>query len=74
MIKKLLFTFSILLLIGISGVIWFKCNWHRMPGIIDSIKNPTGPNQEVIWQDGPETRTSDKPNIIVILVDDMGFN
>ena len=45
-----------------------------MPGIISSFKNPVGPNKAVNWQDGPSTRTSDKPNIIVILVDDMGFN
>ena len=63
-----------LALIGIVGSIWFKYNWHRMPGIISSFKNPVGPNQAVNWQDGPSTRTSDKPNIIVILVDDMGFN
>ncbi len=45
-----------------------------MPGIIKSFKSPIGPNQVIDWQDGPSTRTSDKPNIIVILVDDMGYN
>ena len=72
--KKLLITLGILLLLGIAGGIWFKYNWYKLPGIIASIKNPTGPNQEVVWQDGPATRTSNKPNVIVILVDDMGFN
>ena len=72
--KKLLITLGIFILLGISGGIWFKFNWYKMPGIIASIKNPTGPNQPVEWQDGPATRTSDKPNVIVILVDDMGFN
>jgi len=72
--KKLLITLGILTLIGIAGGIWFKYNWHRLPGIISSFKNPVCPNQAIEWQDGPDTRTSDKPNIIVILVDDMGFN
>jgi len=72
--KNLLIILGILILLGIAGGIWFKYNWYKMPGIIASIKNPTGPNQEVVWQDGPTTRTSDKPNVIVILVDDMGFN
>ena len=72
--KKLLITLGMLALIGIVGSIWFKYNWHRMPGIISSFKNPVGTNQAVNWQEGPSTRTSDKPNIIVILVDDMGFN
>ncbi len=72
--KKLLIALGILLLLGIASGIWFKYNWYKMPGIIASIKNPTGPNQEVVWQDGPATRTSNKPNVIVILVDDMGFN
>jgi len=72
--KTLLTTLGILVLLGIAGGIWFKYNWYKMPGIIKSIKNPTGPNQAVVWQDGPTTRTSDKPNVIVILVDDMGFN
>ncbi len=72
--KKLLITLGILALIGIAGGIWFKYNWHRLPGIIKSFKSPIGPNQVIDWQDGPSTRTSDKPNIIVILVDDMGYN
>ncbi|MDG2450253.1 MAG: sulfatase-like hydrolase/transferase, partial [Saprospiraceae bacterium] len=72
--KKLLIILGILVLIGISGSIWFKYNWHRMPGIISIIKNPVSQNQTIVWKDGSSTRTSDKPNIIVILVDDMGFN
>lgn len=72
--KKLLIVLGVVILLGIAGGIWFKYNWYKMPGIIASIKNPTGPNQPVVWQDGPATRTSDKPNVIVILVDDMGFN
>ena len=72
--KKLLITLGILTLIGIAGGIWFKYNWYRLPGIISSFKNPVGPNQAIEWQDGPDNRTSDKPNIIVILVDNMGFN
>ena len=72
--KKLLITLGILALIALAGSVWFHYNWHRMPGIMASIKNPIGPNQPIIWQDGPTSRTSDKPNVIVILVDDMGFN
>jgi uncharacterized sulfatase len=72
--KKLLITFGILALIGIAGGIWFSNNWHRIPGIISNIKNPIAENQPTDWQDGPTVRTSDQPNIIVIMVDDLGFN
>jgi len=72
--KPLFIILGVFVLIGLICGIWFKFNWHRLPGIIASIKTPTGPNQEVIWQDGPSTRISDKPNVIVILVDDLGFN
>lgn len=72
--KKAFITFSMLTLLLLGGGIWFKYNWHRLPGIIARFKHSTGPNQAIEWQEGPKTRSSDKPNIIVILVDDMGFN
>ena len=72
--KTLLKILGVFLVIFVIGAIWFKYNWYKMPGIIASIKNPTGKNLPIEWQDGPETRTSDKPNVIVILVDDLGFN
>lgn len=72
--KAILFSLAAIFILGISGSIWFHYNWYRMPGIIASIKNPTGPNQTVEWENGPAERSLDKPNIIVILVDDMGFN
>lgn len=72
--KSLFTTLGIITILLIAGGIWFSYNWHKLPGIIASIKNPTDKNQAIEWQDGPTTRTSDKPNVIVILVDDLGFN
>ena len=37
-------------------------------------KDNVGPNQEIVWQQGPETRSDDRPNIIVIVADDLGIN
>ena len=54
--------------------IWFSQNWYKMPKYIGQIKNPTQKNIPIEWENGPKTRTSSKPNIIVVLVDDLGFN
>ena len=37
-------------------------------------KDNVGPNQEIVWQQGPDTRLDDRPNIIVIVADDLGIN
>ena len=37
-------------------------------------KDNVGPNQEIIWQQGPDIRSDDRPNIIVIVADDLGIN
>ena len=62
------------ILIVIAIGIWFSQNWYKMPKYIGDIKNPTYENIQINWEDGPKTRTSSKPNIIVVLVDDLGFN
>ena len=62
------------ILIVIAIGIWFSQNWYKMPKYIGDIKNPTYENIQINWEDGPKTRTSSKPNIIIILVDDLGFN
>lgn len=72
--KKIFVPLGILAFLLLAGGIWFSNNWHRIPKIIADFKNPTIPNQAINWQEGPATRTLDKPNIIVILVDDLGFN
>jgi arylsulfatase A-like enzyme len=44
---------------------------------MSSLKNkePVAPNKEIVWQQGPTERSnSDKPNVILILMDDMGIN
>ena len=62
------------ILIVIAIGIWFSQNWYKMPKYIGDIKNPTYENIQINWEDGPKTRTSSKPNIIIILVDDLCFN
>ena len=72
--KKLLKFFIGFLLFIVVFAIWFSQNWYKMPKYIGDWKNPTGKNITINWEKGPEIRTSDKPNVIVILVDDLGFN
>ena len=74
MMRKLFKFLLIFVLIVASIGIWFSQNWYKMPKYIAQIKNPIYENVQINWEDGPKTRTSSKPNIIVVLVDDLGFN
>ena len=74
MMRKL-FKFLIIFVLIVATIgIWFSQNWYKMPKYIGQIKNPTQKNIPIEWENGPKTRTSSKPNIIVVLVDDLGFN
>lgn len=72
--KRILQSLGIFVLLLIFFGIWFSQNWLRIPGMIDRWKNPIGKYQPVHWSQGPAERSSDKPNVIVILVDDLGYN
>ncbi len=53
-------------------------HYPELIAIIAGIRDPIGPNRPVVWQAGPDTPTAAPserpPNVVVILVDDMGWN
>ena len=73
--KRKFFKFLLsLVLIVVAIGIWFSQNWYKMPKYISNFTNPTYENVAIEWENGPISRTNSKPNIIVVLVDDLGFN
>ena len=67
------FLLSFVLIVVAIGI-WFSQNWYKMPKYINNFTNPTYENVAIEWENGPISRTNSKPNIIVVLVDDLGFN
>ena len=67
------FLLSFVLIVVAIGI-WFSQNWYKMPKYISNFTNPTYENVAIEWENGPIFRTNSKPNIIVVLVDDLGFN
>lgn len=68
---------KILVLVVVIAVVggWsFSQYWYFLPGIIQGFLDPIGEFQEVTWEQGPVARESDKPNVLLIVVDDFGFN
>ena len=67
------FLLSFLLIVVAIGI-WFSQNWYKMPKYISNFTNSTYENVAIEWENGPISRTNSKPNISVVLIDDLGFN
>lgn len=69
--KKVIF--SILIITGLGFIFWKEILFLILVQIA-APKDNVGPNQEVVWQQGPDLRDDGRPNIIVIVADDLGIN
>jgi len=61
-----------------AGLVWAWPHRIALPGMIDRMRDPIGEPRDIVWTQGPATpdRPAGErpPNIIVILVDDLGIN
>lgn len=76
--KWLLIPFAVLLVLAGALFAFRLPILLHITGWISDIKHPRGPNRPVPWVQGPATAraTADArpPNVVVILIDDMGIN
>ncbi|MBT4266467.1 MAG: sulfatase-like hydrolase/transferase [Deltaproteobacteria bacterium] len=76
--KKWLIGLVIMVLVGIVGARFVRNFIFENVGLINRIIYPIGPHREVVWEKGPveaETAPANRPpNIVFIIVDDLGAN
>ncbi|AZU05113.1 steryl-sulfatase [Glycocaulis alkaliphilus] len=65
-----------LVILAAAGFWAFDRYFIYLPGLVQDIRNPIGPNRAVDWQRGPDTAPEGErpPNIILIVADDLGWN
>jgi arylsulfatase A-like enzyme len=64
----------VFLFIGISGWLYKREIALTLLPIALNLKIPIADNQNVVWQKSESKKNMGKPNIILILADDLGFN
>jgi arylsulfatase A-like enzyme len=76
--KKWFIGLMIVILVGIVGARFVRNFIFENVGLINRIIYPIGPHREVVWEKGPVAADvapeNRPPNIVFILVDDLGAN
>ncbi len=79
--KKVLISLAVIAVLFLGarvGFFWLLLNYPQTMKIVSQLADPIGPTQEVAWQQGPATAAmlpnERPPNVIVVLVDDLGIN
>ncbi|APZ98526.1 sulfatase [Sphingopyxis sp. QXT-31] len=74
--KKRWIVSGVIALLGAGGYWTYEANKFRLPGLLQDWRDPVQPNRPVAWAAGPAaTPTGERrPNIILIVADDLGIN
>lgn len=66
----------VILAAGLGGWLAFERYGDLIPGLVQDWRDPIGPHRPVVWEAGPDTaqERGDRPNIILIVADDLGWN